>query len=305
MALLQIADPEAEAGPVFAGEGSLLPILVLYNRGLRDSSTYRTFCASARACGWDSSRIAVYDNSRIRQVSHEEETRLQAYRHDPANGGLAAAYNWALEIALTRKDSWILLLDQDSTMPLCFLATLWKAMRLFSTDERVAAIVPYAMDGSSRVSPKRVRFGRMADLNVPTPSVADQEIMAINSGTALRASFIERLNGFNSAYKLDFLDHWLFRKIHASGMRVVLSGSVLEHNLAASDYRTNINTSRYYSIIASEVRFMRTEKQSLELPVYVGRLLLRSVKQLIVYRRRELAAITLSVAVKLLIRRSA
>ena len=278
---------------------TILPIVVLYNCTLENAVTYQTFLAAAKHAALDPALIAVYDNSPIRQVSPAEELHLLAYKHDPSNGLLAAAYNWALEIADSRGFSWLLLLNHDSGLLPDFMVSLAGVAQSYELDPSVVAIVPFAMDRDRMISPKRVRFGRLAPLPASTPAVTECEIMAIAAGTAIKVSFLRSLGGFSLDYPFDFIDHWLFRKIYARGKKVALSGSVIEHDLAASDYRNKISTSRYHSILTSEVRFITTEKRWLELPVYLIRLMLRAVKQLIVYRRPELVAITCNMAVKI------
>jgi GT2 family glycosyltransferase len=238
--------------------------------------------------------LAVYDNSETRQLRSSQEALLLAYKHDSTNGGLAAAYNWALNIAELRDFSWLLLLDQDTRLPATFLECLLGVVNLYDTNQTVAAIVPFVKDGLAAISPSRVRFGRITPLPKQSPSVINCEVTAINSGSAIRVSFARSLGGFNPDYRLDFLDHWLFRQLNAHGKRVALTDSVLEHALSVSDYRDQVNLSRYRSVLSSELLFMTTEKRRVEIPVYVFRLLLRSVKQLVIYRRPELAALTSS-----------
>ena len=278
---------------------TILPIVVLYNCTLENAVTYQTFLAAAKYAGLDPALIAVYDNSPVRQVSPAEELQLLAYKHDPSNGLLAAAYNWALEIAGSRGFSWLLLLNHDSGLLPDFMVSLTGVTQSYELDPSVVAIVPFAMDGNRMISPKRVRFGRLAPLPASTPAVTECEIMAIAAGTAIKVSFLRSLGGFSLEYPFDFIDHWLFRKIYAQGKRVALSGSVIGHDLAGGDYRNKISPFRYRSILTSEVRFITTEKRWLELPVYLIRLMLRAVKQLTVYRRPELVAITCNMAVKI------
>ncbi len=283
---------------------TILPILVLYNCALENSATYRTFLAASKNAALDPALIAVYDNSPVRQVREDEESHLLAYKHDPSNGALAAAYNWALAMAVARGFSWLLLLDQDSCLPSTFMALLAKAAQFYGLDQSVAAIVPFAMDGHAMISPKRVCFGLLTPLPKPAPIVAEFEVMAINSGAAIKVSFLRILGGFNPAYRLDCLDHWLFRQIYAQGKRVALSCSVLEHDLSASDYRNQVSLTRYRSILSAEVLFITTQKFRLEIPVYVLRLMLRALKQLAIYRRPKLAALTFAMVVAIIARRT-
>jgi hypothetical protein len=277
--------------------------MVLYNCTLENSATYRTFVAAAKHAAFDPTLIAVYDNSPVRQLSPVEESHLVAYQHDPSNSLLAAAYNWALEIAASRGFSWLLLLDYDSSLPSTFMAALAGVAQFYDLDSSVAAIVPFATDGHIMISPKRVCFGRLAPLPSSAPELAEYEVTAIASGTALRVSWMRLAGGFSPLYPFDFIDHWLFRKLYENGKKVALSGSVIEHDLSVCDYRNKISQSRYLSILTAEAFFIMTEKRRLELPVYVIRLLLRAVKQLILYRRPKLVAITCSMAVKVAVSR--
>jgi GT2 family glycosyltransferase len=232
-----------------------------------------------------------------------EETHLFAYKHDPCNSGIAAAYNWALGLAQSYGFPWLLLLDQDSQLPSTFLASLLDAMELHDTNQSVAAIVPFIKDGFAEISPMRVRFGRLSPLPKQSPSLAECEVTAINSGAAIRVSFVQSLGGFNPDYRLDCLDHWLFRQLYAQGKRVALSGSVLDHDLSVSDYRNQVSPTRYRSILSAEVLFVTTQKRRLEIPVYVIRLMLRAVKQLVIYRRPKLSALTCEMVVTMIARR--
>jgi GT2 family glycosyltransferase len=198
-----------------------------------------------------------------------------------------------LEIAKSHGFSWLLLLDQDSQLPSIFLASLVDVMELYDTNESVAAIVPFVKDGLAEISPLRVRFGRLAPLPKESPSLAECEVTAINSGAAIRVSFIQSLGGFNPNYRLDCLDHWLFRQIYAQRKRVALSSSILEHNLSVSDYRHRVSIERYRSILASEAAFITTYKSRAEVPVYLLRLLVRSIRMFII-GRQDIARLTIS-----------
>jgi GT2 family glycosyltransferase len=272
----------------------VLPILVLYNCRLEDSATYQTFVASSLHGGMDPVLLAIYDNSEIQQLKSSEQALFLAYKHDSTNGGLAAAYNWALDIAELHGFQWLLLLDQDTRLPSTFLECLLGVVNSYDTNQSIAAIVPFVKAGFAEISPRRVRFGRLELLPKQPPSVTKYEVTAINSGAAIRISFVQSLGGFNPDYRLDYLDHWLFRQLYAQGKRVALIDSVLKHSLSVSDYRNQVSLSRYRSVLSSELLFMRTEKPRIEIPVYVFRLLLRSVKQLVIYRRPDLAALTSS-----------
>ena len=65
------------------------------------------------------------------------------YVHDPSNGGLASAYNFALARAESEEREWLLLLDQDTSLTREFLFELLEAANSFARFSfEVAAIVP-------------------------------------------------------------------------------------------------------------------------------------------------------------------
>ena len=64
------------------------------------------------------------------------------YVHDPSNGGLASAYNFALARAESEEREWLLLLDQDTSPTREFIVELLEAAASLHARPDVAAIVP-------------------------------------------------------------------------------------------------------------------------------------------------------------------
>jgi GT2 family glycosyltransferase len=276
--MLRLADP-------------MLPILVLYDRKLDESTTYNSLVASSHDGGLDPLAVAIYDNSRHSQLSAGAADLLLAYKHDPGNGGIVAAYNWALDLAGVHGHRWLLLLDQDTVLPRTFLRSTSLLVKQYEENPEVVAIVPMVRSGGCTVSPKRVGFCGLRPLPASTSGSQQAEIMAINSGAAIRCDFLRAIGGFNPAYWLDYLDHWLFRQIYATGKTVAVSECVLEHQLSVQDYRNSISTVRYQNMLAGEAAFITTYKPKLELPCYLLRLLFRSLKMTI-HRRPDMALLT-------------
>jgi GT2 family glycosyltransferase len=291
----------SHAQPAAASE-PILPILVLYKTKLSDSSAYQTLDNARKAYPQSTPGIAVFDNSLIRSVAPELENELLAYRHDPANGGVAGAYNWALQIASARGYRWLLLIDQDARLPEDYIENTTKLAVSFEDQEKVVAIVPHLVNRGTIVSPQFVHLGCRSAVDTNFTGISDKEITALNSGTLLRTRFASQLGGFPMKYRLDMLDHWIFSRIYKSGHCAVISPFILEHDLSVADYRANIDIERYKSILKSEITFVREESGPLERALYPLRLLLRSVKQLAVYRRPILTAETLRGLLRLLVR---
>jgi GT2 family glycosyltransferase len=277
-------------------------LVVLYETSPEESPTLQSL-DSQQSCNRIDLHTAIYDNSPKRQATCYRDFE---YVHDPDNGGLAAAYEWALTRSREKGIGWLLLLDQDSMIPPDFLAELSRTISQAESDSRVVAIVPTVKSGDAILSPSRVKFGRTVPLN-GTTSEPGIEITAVNSGVTVRTSFLSEIGGFNKEYWLDHLDYWLFRQIYKRGKSVVVSRSVIQHDLSVRNYRQNISAQRYRSILNAEAKFTVEERPRLELPIYISRLFLRSVKQVIVLRSAELAGMTLKKAsevLKLSVRKS-
>ena len=269
----------------------MLPILVLYNCKLAESTTYNSLVASSHDGDLDPAAIAVYDNSRYSQLSTGAADRLLAYKHDPGNGGIAAAYNWALDLAGSYGCRWLLLFDQDSVLPPTFLRSTLLQVNRYEENPDVVAIVPVIRSGGRTVSPKRVGFCGLRPLPASTSGSQEAEIMAINSGAVVRCDFLRAVGGFNPAYWLDYLDHWLFRQVYAAGKTVAVSECILEHQLSVQNHRYSISATRYENILDGEAAFITTYKPKLELPCYLIRLLFRSL-EMTIRRRPDIALLT-------------
>ena len=282
-------------------ETNFLSVLVLYGLAICDSPAYRTFCVAARHCGSDPNLLTVYDNSPIRQVTPEQEQSLYAFHHDPANRGLAAAYNWALSLANDRGMEWLLLLDQDSELPPHFLQEMRRAVLSHGADSQIAALVPHVRGATRPVSPCRVGFAHLMPIAATFSGVIRSPITAINSGALVRTEFIRSLGGFNENFPLDCLDHWLFHEIHAAGKAIAVVPVTLRHDLSVHNYREKVSAARYHSILTSEARFVASYKSRPERLVYPLRLLARGAKQAVIFGHFQNAAVTLGMIPRILI----
>jgi GT2 family glycosyltransferase len=278
---------------------SILAVIVLYKQQLSESATFQTLMASMR--GFDSQslpfRVFIYDNTpgAANPGSLPENV---CYEAAGRNTGLAVAYNRALELAQELGVSWLLLLDQDTVLPPDFLESLCRGLEQWQSNAEVVAVVPIVRSGSVVVSPKRVGFFGLKPMGNAPYGVFETEIMAINSGIVVRCDFLRSIGGFNRAYWLDYLDHWLFRQIYKHGKRAAVSGCILEHDLSVRDYRHNIDLQRYRSILAGESAFMTSQKPKSQIPFYLLRLAARSIK-MFMHGQPDLALFTLKAIVRI------
>lgn len=269
----------------------ILAVLVLYKMNLEDSPTYQSLLTSVKAGNsqFSSLKLIIYDNSPNPQVSIKDIPVETIYVHDSDNGGLVAAYNYALCEAQNKE--WMLLLDQDTILPQNFISNIIKNDNFTSMDESIVAIVPKVRCNKLVVSPAQVAFaGRMKSI-ANYIGKHNQPITAINSGALIKTSFMQEIGGFNKVFKLDFLDHWLFHKIYSLGRTVYVSESVLEHELSVSNFEKSITPERYENILLAEWHFYQLYKSKLEVGIYIIRNAIRAIYRFAVVKDKKISLV--------------
>lgn len=277
----------------------ILPIIVLYNTKLEDSSTFNTLNASLAASNKSYSiDMVVYDNSPVPTSVKTILSPNILYVHDAENGGISKAYNCALDIALQRGFEWLLLLDQDSELPQDFVANCFYELQLQQENPSIAAIVPIVYCGSKLISPCKVGWGgKIFPLVDHRLRVQKHEITAINSGALVKVAFLDSIGGFNNEFWLDMLDHWLFRMIYCKEMNVAVGNNKIIHNLSIQNYST-ISLARYQNVISAESRFSQTDRSVWHRTFFRTRLAVRVLKFLFIHKRPDLSSLTLSFVFK-------
>jgi GT2 family glycosyltransferase len=272
----------------------------MFNKLISDSETIAYFeknnCLDLTR---DKFQIIIYDNSAQSQEVPLRYASIISYFHDRSNGGVASAYNYALSLTQSA-DDWLVLLDQDSDLPERFIDEIWNLTTLYNIDIAVAAIAPHVVCETTIVSPCKVHVGGMlrpVDLNFKGEH--SSEIRAINSGMAVRASFMKQIGGFNKAFWLDYLDHWLCRTIYATGKKIYVSKSVINHDLSVINYN-RVSEQRAANILQAEMFFYGKYMPWFEQVLYVFRLLCRSLKQLVTIDNKQIALNTMRAGPKFL-----
>jgi GT2 family glycosyltransferase len=241
---------------------------------------------------FSSFKLVIYDNSPNGQTAPPEMPFECEYKHDPDNGGLAAAYNYALQRAAAENYGWLLLFDDDTSLPVDFIEKFNDISRM--ADSSVVAIVPKAHYRGRYFSPYKVLFGgihRPVDRNFV--GICDFEVSAVGSATMLRTSFMQELGGFNKTFWLDCLDSWIFHSIHLKGKKVYIAPVVIEHELSILDYDKFMSEKKYLNTLKYEALFMRSYKTKPENFFYLLRLIKRSLTLFFTVKNKKYSLITL------------
>jgi GT2 family glycosyltransferase len=225
---------------------SILAVVVLYNRELARSQSFTSLSEILNA-NPDLAKhfsLVVYDNSPQAQTPVSAADFPTHYVHDRSNGGLAAAYNYALARAESEQREWLLLLDQDTSPTQEFLFELLQTATALQATAEVAAIVPKLMVNGGIHSPDSefIQLIRR-QFQPPNPPVAhdlvgiqQQPLCAYNSGSTLRVSALRAIGGFPREFWLDYLDHAVYHSLYVHGYRTHLMLATLVHDASYSDF---------------------------------------------------------------------
>jgi GT2 family glycosyltransferase len=262
-----------------------LAVAALYEQSPSESNALSSFCAILERDPAMASRfsLVVYDNSAESHLIAEDFTIH--YVHDPANGGLAAAYNYALSRAEDTSYEWLLLLDQDTTLTHEFLAELIDCVHALRTEDNVAAIVPKLIVRGTVLSPTehfldflRHQFRNHVRTLDQAAGIQEGRVTAYNSGSTLSVPVLRSIGGFPREFWLDYLDHSVFHALCIRGYRVYVLQAVLQHDLAESDLNAR-PIWRFRNVLRAQSLFVKRTGSFTDRLLY--RLwLLRSVRRL-------------------------
>ena len=274
-------------------------IVVIYQCPLEDSRTLQSLRSLPHKQPLLLRRIGilVFDNSpaKAERIAELQNFGAFEYCHNPRNGGLASAYNEALDRAQKTSAEWLLLLDQDTDVSYDFISTLFVELSTGPLPH-VSAIVPKLVQNGKLLSPQRV--GRFRNEAVPLTACGLQTrpVTAFNSASCLRVSALRAVNGFPFEYWLDFLDHTMFFRLQENGGKVFLLDVLLNHQHSLENVETEMSLDRHANLLSAEWRFIQETGQGGGIAVHRLRLLKRFIKELTRLRDKEYALQTLKKA---------
>jgi GT2 family glycosyltransferase len=184
-----------------------------------------------------------------------------------------------LAVAQTENYTWLLTLDQDTTLPSDYLSRLSKVALEIESDNRVAAIVPRVSDAGRPLSPVFPTFWGVSYLRHGFEGIARRDTYAINSASLFRISALKQIGGFNPYFWLDFLDAYVYRQLHQHGWNVYIAGDIqLEHRLSLL-HKEDLRPDRFQNILQAESVFCDLYGGHIRGLALTGRLLCRIRRQ--------------------------
>jgi GT2 family glycosyltransferase len=258
----------------------LFIVVVLYKSRLEESRAIK----SLGDCIDGSVNLMVFDNSPSKQYENHNFKLGKfniSYYSDEGNPGLSRAYNLALQLAGEAGLPWLLLLDQDTAFTKEYVREI-ESLSHGELPGSVVGIIPHviSLQNHKIIAPTKPSLGGLVNaVNLPS-GIVNQQITSINSGTILRVSYMNSINGFCQKYTLDMLDHWYFRKIFQDKKNIYMLGSSIYQDLSVvGDFEANVSFLRYQKMLDAEHNFI-LEEGLLSLLVFKIRIFLRALKQL-------------------------
>lgn len=267
-------------------------VVVLYKQKVEESTTFQTLKETLfmNNGGLKDVTLILYDNSPEKQEFQPSpfEGVSIFYVHDSRNLGVAAAYNYAFATAIENGSEWLLLFDDDTELTLEYVE---QVMNLDEKNNHIVAVVPKIKNENQMISPVYSNPLRPLQGERPAAGIQVNPVMAFNSGSLIRVSFLHEIGGFNEEFPLDYLDHWLYHEIYSRGYQVWVLDVYLEHELSVMDY-SRVSLTRYKSILESENKYFKKYQQNLY-KSYKIHLAKRFLKQILTVKNKKIAFYTL------------
>jgi GT2 family glycosyltransferase len=201
-----------------------------------------------------------------------------------------------MELAQSIGCPWLLLLDQDTSVPEGFLERMLEYSIELQDETRVATIVPFVRSHGKLVSPRQ--FGgiiRNQQIPKSVTGLFKEDAYATNSGTLMRVSALREVGGYSEEFWLDLSDAYVFQTLHRNGKWMYIAGDLeLPHSIEALDFNKGMSPERYRNFLAAENAYLGIYRSNFVNLFQTIWLLGRAVRQYHRYKNKEFAKITLN-----------
>lgn len=265
----------------------IMIVIVLYKTQLEASKTYQTFVIHSNKlkCNYE---LLIYNNSSELSIEPSQSFTLV---NAEKNNMLTGAYNMALSMANKIQAEWLLLIDQDTELTSAYFECLSEYLNKNEAED-VVAVVPFLEENNKQLSPHRLMFFNNMAVKISKAGLQHKNTTALNTLTLIRTNFIYEIGGFSEKYPLDMLDYWVYTQIQQNKKKVYVLNTSIKHNLSVSEFERNMSLSRYNDLVLAEKKLM-LELGIMYSIVFKLKLVLRFMKQIIVFENKKFAVITL------------
>lgn len=233
---------------------TVLAVLVVFGRKPKEAASWSWLMKEIReraqpGITFTLQHVLIYDNSPNQGEWEADPPVKVTLISNTANGGTTAAYTKASSLAEILGCKWVLFLDQDTEIPEGYLA---RAAEAAAESGKPGILAPLVWHDDVLISPAELtRSGRI----VPSEhSAATGRLTAVSSGLFIRNADLAQILPFPHELWLDYVDHWMLRRLADAGTKASTIDASLAHDLSIFRPAT-LSPQRLDSIMAAETFF--------------------------------------------------
>jgi rhamnosyltransferase len=272
----------------------ILIVIVLYKKTLRESETLMSLEKSlshnllGKYTLSGKLDIYIYDNSPERLKIEPNKYFNIIYVHDPTNPGVSKAYNAACQKAKSFNKQWILIFDQDTSLPLEAIEAYSKA--ILNVEIEINIIAPKLFSGNKIISPCRYILHRGFPLSsVPIGKFELKGHSFLNSGLLLRVCSIRKAEFFDENL-FNYSDHDFLIRFAKKNKYAKIMDLELEQDWSSAVAADDDQTVNRFMVLARDSRYMAQKYHSI-FPILW--LIARSFKLFLLTKRCEYIKISI------------
>jgi GT2 family glycosyltransferase len=246
------------------------PIIVIYNQKIDKSRTYTnlTKILNIHSSVLPVKRIIIVDNSdndvfynyNRDFISNNDDDTIIYFGYQK-NLGIAKAYNAGCSFLVNEnvdlEKSWVLLLDQDSSLTSELFFKFIKYTKNSDTKE-IGIVIPEVVCKNKIVSPLLVG-DNFYEFKKPFSNIRGVQvyrITGINSCSFVKLAVFNCLKGFDEKYPIDYLDHKTFFDSINKGFKIFVLDTVINHDLSFYNFKT-VPVNRYLIYLKARINFIK------------------------------------------------
>lgn len=241
--------------------------IITYKEDYRNCASYQTLCKSYKNAHTENDlHVYVFDNTPD-NLNTDFRTEFEGvkvnYFTKGKNKGLAFAYNFLGNIAFKEGFKRMVLLDQDTDLPV----DIYGKYKFASSEYKIWC--PKVFDDGNLMSPSRYVNYRSYPIKIDNEVELElKDISLINSGMMIDLPFFNQIGGYNSNLFLDFCDHDFIIKVKRSQKKIGLIDCELHQDFSATSHTKEQALIRY-KIFVTDLKVFYKNKSKLKIFYYL------------------------------------
>lgn len=218
------------------GLEKIIAVIVLYKSTLEESSTFQSLLRSVDVDSSDLTLVLYNNSPDYWTYDFSTYKGLNIINvNDNLNSGVSTAYNVGFKYAKLNHKEYILLLDQDTELPVFYFDSFLKMEQKYKGGN-LGLFAPKIVNDNGLVSPAKFflhtskKIDKISEGENPLKGLA-----VINSGLIISTVLFELTGGYNDKIKLDFSDFYFMRKVLKFEKNIIIFNAECKHSLSSEE----------------------------------------------------------------------